>query len=49
MYGGSGGYSNGDGFFGFLFGGPHSAPVPTYRPPRPIGPRVGNNGRYTIR
>jgi len=49
-YGGGGGsYSNGDGFFGFLFGGPHSAPQPTYRPPRGLGPRVGNNGRYTYR
>jgi murein L,D-transpeptidase YcbB/YkuD len=52
MYGGSGsggGYSNGDGFFGFLFGGPRQQPTPVYRPPRGIGPRVGNNGRYTYR
>jgi murein L,D-transpeptidase YcbB/YkuD len=50
MYGGSdGGYSNGDGFFGFLFGGPRQQPTPVYRPPRSIGPRVGNNGRYTYR
>ena len=50
MYGGSdGGYSNGDGFFGFLFGGPRQQPTPVYRPPRGLGPRVGNNGRYTYR
>ena len=50
MYGGNdGGYSNGDGFFGFLFGGPRQQPTPVYRPPRGIGPRVGNNGRYTYR
>jgi murein L,D-transpeptidase YcbB/YkuD len=52
MYGGSGSggaYSNGDGFFGFLFGGPRQQPTPVYRPPRGIGPRVGNNGRYTYR
>jgi murein L,D-transpeptidase YcbB/YkuD len=51
MYGGGGGggYSNGDGFFGFLFGGPRQQPTPVYRPPRGIGPRVGNNGRYTYR
>ena len=48
MYGGDRGYSGG-GFFDFLFGGPHSAPVPTYRPPRPVGPRMGNNGRSTFR
>ena len=48
MYGGSNSYS-GPGFFDFLFGGPHSAPQPTYRPPRPVGPRIGNNGRYTFR
>jgi murein L,D-transpeptidase YcbB/YkuD len=47
--GGGGGYSNGDGFFGFLFGGPRQQPTPVYRPPRGIGPRVGNNGRYTYR
>jgi murein L,D-transpeptidase YcbB/YkuD len=50
-YGGGGGsnYSNGDGFFGFLFGGPRQQPTPVYRPPRGLGPRVGNNGRYTYR
>jgi L,D-transpeptidase YcbB len=48
MYGGGGNYSNG-GFFDFLFGGPHSPPQPTYRPPRPVGPRMGNNGRSTFR
>ena len=48
MYGGSGGYSSG-GFFDFLFGGPHAAPQPTYRPPRPVGQRYGNNGRYFFR
>jgi murein L,D-transpeptidase YcbB/YkuD len=47
--GGGGGYSNGDGFFGFLFGGPRQQPTPVYRPPRGLGPRVGNNGRYTYR
>jgi murein L,D-transpeptidase YcbB/YkuD len=48
MYGGnSGGYSGG-GFFDFMFGGgPHATPV--YRPRAPVGPRVGNNGRYTVR
>ncbi|HTT48695.1 MAG TPA: L,D-transpeptidase family protein [Pseudolabrys sp.] len=48
MYGGNGGYSSG-GFFDFLFGGPHAAPQPTYRPPRPVGQRYGNNGRYFFR
>jgi hypothetical protein len=48
MYGGDRGYSGG-GFFDFLFGGPHSAPVLTYRPPQAIGPRYGNKGRYTFR
>ena len=49
MYGGGGCYS-GPGFFDFFFGGPRSAaPQPVYRPPRGIGPRVGNNGRYTYR
>ena len=49
MYGGDRGYSSG-GFFDFLFGGPHSAPIPTTsRPPRPVGPRMGNNGRSTFR
>ena len=48
MYGGGNSYSGG-GFFDFLFGGPHSAPVPTYRPRQPTGPRVGNNGRYYFR
>ena len=48
MYGGDRGYSSG-GFFDFLFGGPHSAPVPTTRPPRPVGPRMGNNERTTFR
>ncbi len=49
MYGGGGGYS-GPGFFEFLFGGPRaSAPQPVYRPRAPIGRRVGNNGRYTVR
>ena len=48
MYGGDRGYSSG-GFFDFLFGGPHSAPVPTARPPRPTGQRYGNNGRYFFR
>ncbi len=48
MYGGDNGYSSNGGFFDFLFGGPHSAAVPTYRPPH-AGPRVGNNGRYYFR
>ena len=47
--GGGGGYSNGDGFFGFLFGGPRQQPTPVYRPPRGLGPRAGSNGRYTVR
>jgi murein L,D-transpeptidase YcbB/YkuD len=49
MYGGnSGGYSGGGGFFDFMFGGgPHATPI--YRPRAPVGPRVGNNGRYTVR
>ena len=48
MYGGGDrGYSGG-GFFDFLFGGPHSAPQPTYRRP-PAGQRMGNNGRYFFR
>ena len=47
--GGGGGYSNGDGFFGFLFGGPRQQPTPVYRPPRGLGPRAGSNGRYTER
>ncbi len=50
MYGGDRGYSNGGGnFFDFLFGGPHSNPQPTYRPRAPVGPRMGNNGRYYFR
>ena len=53
MYGGSsggsyGGYGGG-GFFDFIFGGPHSNPQPVYRPRAPVGPRIGNNGRYTFR
>ena len=50
MYGGGGGYS-GPGFFDFLFGGGAraAAPQPVYRPRAPIGPRIGNNGRYTVR
>jgi len=49
MYGGgSTGYSGG-GFFDFLFGGPHSAPVPTTRQRPPAGQRMGNNGRYFFR
>ena len=33
-----GGYSNGGGFFDFLFGGPHQQPPQIYRPrPRPPG------------
>ncbi len=48
-YSGNGGAytAGGGGFFDFLFGGPHSAPVPSSR--RPVGPRMGNNGPYTIR
>ena len=53
MYGGTTttSYSNNSGgFFGFLFGGPHSNSVPTMRPPRPVGEqRYGNAGRYTYR
>jgi hypothetical protein len=49
MYGGSGGGYSGPGFFDFFFGGPHQTPQPVYRPPRGLGPRVGNNGRYTFR
>ncbi len=51
MYGGgsSGGNYSSGGFFDFLFGGPHGPSVPTYRPQRPVGPRLGNNGRYTVR
>jgi len=52
MYGGSGSgsgssYSSGGGFFDFIFGGPHSNPQP--RPRAPLGQRMGNNGRYTVR
>jgi hypothetical protein len=48
MYGGSGSsYSSGGGFFDFIFGGPHSSPQP--RPHAPMGQRMGNNGRYTVR
>ena len=46
MYGGDRGYSSG-GFFDFLFGGPHSALVPTIRSRQPTGPRMGNNGRLS--
>jgi murein L,D-transpeptidase YcbB/YkuD len=49
MYGGSGGGYSGPGFFDFFFGGPRQQPTPVYRPPRGLGPRVGNNGRYTVR
>ncbi len=49
MYGGNGGGYSGGGFFDFVFGGPHSTPQPVYRPRAPIGPRIGNNGRYTFR
>ena len=50
MYGSGGSsYSSGSGFFDFLFGGPHSASQPTYRPARPAGDRYGNNGRYFFR
>ena len=48
MYGGGGSSYSGGGFFDFLFGGPHSAPQPTYRRP-PSGQRMGNNGRYYFR
>ena len=49
MYGGGGSsYGSDGGFFSFLFGGPHSAPQPTYRRP-PAGERMGNNGRYYFR
>jgi L,D-transpeptidase YcbB len=49
MYGGGGNsYGSDGGFFSFLFGGPHSAPQPTYRRP-PAGERMGNNGRYYFR
>jgi murein L,D-transpeptidase YcbB/YkuD len=48
MYGGSGSsYSSGGSFFDFIFGGPHSNPQP--RPNAPLGQRMGNNGRYTVR
>ncbi len=50
---GSGGGYGGSNFFEFLFGGPsggpHGSPPPVYRPRGFIGPRAGNNGRYTIR
>jgi L,D-transpeptidase YcbB len=49
MYGSDRSYSSGGGFFDFLFGGPHSAPVPTTRSRQPTGPRMGNNGRYYFR
>ena len=49
MYGGNGGGYSGGGFFDFVFGGPHSTPQPVYRPRALIGPRIGNNGRYTFR
>jgi murein L,D-transpeptidase YcbB/YkuD len=55
MFGGpnaSSGYG-GSNFFEFLFGGPgggsQSSPPAVYRPRGFIGPRAGNNGRYTIR
>ena len=48
MYGGGNSYGSSGGFFDFLFGGPHSAPQPTYRRP-PAGQRMGNNGRYYFR
>ncbi len=48
MYGGgSGSYGNGGGFFDFLFGGPHSAPQPTYRPRAPAGDATATTGAIT--
>ncbi|MGH6685058.1 MAG: L,D-transpeptidase family protein, partial [Pseudolabrys sp.] len=47
MYGGSGGYSSGGGFFDFLFGGQRQPSQPIYRPRG--GQRVDNNGHYTYR
>ena len=46
MYGG--GYS-GPNFFDWLFGGARAATPQPYRPRGFLGPRVGNNGRYTVR
>ena len=46
MYGG--GYS-GPNFFDWLFGGARAATSQPYRPRGFLGPRVGNNGRYTVR
>jgi murein L,D-transpeptidase YcbB/YkuD len=48
-YGGGGDGYSGGGFFDFFFAGPRQTPPPVYRPPRGLGPRVGNNGRYTYR
>ena len=36
-------------FFDFLFGGPAFDPAAGHRPRAPVGPRIGNNGRYTVR
>ena len=38
-YGGGGGYSNGDGFFGFLFGGPRQSP-PRLTAQKSTGPKT---------
>src|SRR5450755_2566315 len=46
-YGGGGGYSSGN-FFYFFFRAPRAS-APVYRPRQPVGPRFGNNGRYTTR
>jgi len=48
MYGGGGGGYSGGSFFDMLFGGPRAS-APVYRPRQPVGPRFGNNGRYTTR
>ena len=46
MYGGGNSYSSSGGFFDFLFGGPHSAPQPTYR--RAAGRRAHGQQRTLL-
>jgi hypothetical protein len=50
MYGGgSGGGNSGPSFFDLLFGGRAQAAPQPYRPRNFIGPRAGNEGRFSRR